>query len=331
MAQAVVVAGRYIELGQSQTDARYYGYAQAALAPWWELADPPSEVLLLRAAIRQSRHEFEPALQDLSRLLEKDPRDAQAWLMQAVILIVRADYLAPGKPARPSRACAGPSLPSAAWAAWRASPVRQRAATNCSCSQRSSQRGPRRPSCCAWRRCSARRQNGWAIRNAPRPISRGLGGLARTTPISWGRTRNFCSTRRARERWSDLLRDETRVDGLLLRLTLAERAIGDPAQDAHIEELQARFAASRQRGDSLHQGEEARFLLHLADQPEAALALAQRIGPCSASHGMRASCWRRPWLRRPAQAARPALDWMAQTGIEDVALTALAQRLAGAS
>ena len=93
MVQAVVVASRYIELGQSQTDARYYGYAQAALAPWWGIADPPSEVLLLRAAIRQSRHEFDPALQDLSRLLEKNPRDAQAWLMQAVILIVRADYL----------------------------------------------------------------------------------------------------------------------------------------------------------------------------------------------------------------------------------------------
>ena len=54
----------------------------------------PPEVLLLRAAIRQSRHEFDPALQDLSRLLEKDPRDPQAWLMQAVIFIVRADYRA---------------------------------------------------------------------------------------------------------------------------------------------------------------------------------------------------------------------------------------------
>ena len=35
-----------------------------------------------------------PALEDLSRLLEKDPRDPQAWLMQAVVLIVRADYQA---------------------------------------------------------------------------------------------------------------------------------------------------------------------------------------------------------------------------------------------
>ncbi|MGI8426117.1 MAG: tetratricopeptide repeat protein, partial [Actinomycetota bacterium] len=94
VARAVAVAGRYIELGQGQSDPRYYGYAQAALAPWWGLTDPPAEVLLLRAAIRQSRHEFDAALQDLSRLLEQDPRDPQAWLMQAVIFIVRADYQA---------------------------------------------------------------------------------------------------------------------------------------------------------------------------------------------------------------------------------------------
>ena len=94
VALAVALAGRYIELGQGQSDPRYYGYAQAALAPWWGLPDPPPEVLFLRAAIRQSRHEFDAALQDLSRLLETDPRDPQAWLMQAVIFIVRADYQA---------------------------------------------------------------------------------------------------------------------------------------------------------------------------------------------------------------------------------------------
>ena len=91
---AVSVAGRYVELGQVQTDPRYYGYAQAALSPWWGLADPPPEVLLLRAAIRQSRHEFDKALEDLAQLLKKDPRNPQAWLMQAVVLIVRADYQA---------------------------------------------------------------------------------------------------------------------------------------------------------------------------------------------------------------------------------------------
>ena len=129
----------------------------------------------------------------------------------------------------------------------------------------------------------------------------------------------------------DLLRDETRVDGLLLRLTLAERAIGDPAQDAHIEELQARFAASRQRGDSLHQGEEARFLLHLADQPQAALTLAQANWAVQREPRDARILLEAALASGDRSAARPALDWMAQTGIEDVALTVLAQRLSGAS
>ena len=326
LAQAVAVAGRYIELGQSQTDPRYYGYAQAALAPWWGLPDPPPEVLLLRAAIRQSRHEFDPALQDLSRLLEKDPRDPQAWLMQAVILIVRADYRAARQAcealARLRRAflafsCMG-SLASLSGQAEGGYGLLVLA-------KEQSARGH------AGRAGApgdvARQDRGTDGRSgsAPRPISRRPGGSAPTMPISSGRTRISSSTRGARERWSALLREETRVDGLLLRLTLAEREIGAPGRDAHIEELRARFAASRQRGDSLHQGEEARFLLHLVDQPQAALTLAQanwavqreprdaRIlleaalaaGEPGPPPGRRSTGWRRPASRTPPCAASP--------------------------
>ncbi|MGH8479844.1 MAG: hypothetical protein ACREXK_09760 [Gammaproteobacteria bacterium] len=75
---AADLAGRYVELGQGQSDPRYYGYAQAALEPWWTLPDPPVDVLLLRAAIHQGRHAFDAAIKDLSRLLAKDPRLAHA-------------------------------------------------------------------------------------------------------------------------------------------------------------------------------------------------------------------------------------------------------------
>ena len=98
-------------------------------------------------------------------------------------------------------------------------------------------------------------------------------------------------------------------------------------RDAHIEELRARFAASRQRGDSLHQGEEARFLLHLADQPQAALTLAQANWAVQREPRDARILLEAALAAGEPEAARPALDWMAQTGIEDVALTALAQRL----
>jgi hypothetical protein len=40
-------------------------------------------------------------------------------------------------------------------------------------------------------------------------------------------------------------------------------------------QLTARFAASRMRGENLHQGDEARFVLFLLKQPRQALRLAQ--------------------------------------------------------
>lgn len=92
MKLAVRLAERYREVGRAEADPRYYGYAQAALRPWWNLEQPPFEVLLLRAILRQARHEFDGALADLTRVLEVQPSNAQAWLTRAVILTVLGKY-----------------------------------------------------------------------------------------------------------------------------------------------------------------------------------------------------------------------------------------------
>jgi tetratricopeptide (TPR) repeat protein len=330
VAQALAVAGRYIELGQSQTDARYYGYAQAALAPWWGLRDPPPEVLLLRAAIRQSRHEFDRALEDLSRLLEKDPRDPQAWLMQAVIFIVRADYRA----AR--QACEALARLRRAFLAF-----------SCMGSLAS---------------LSGRAEGGYGLLVLAKGHSHGATPaervrletlLGKTAERMGDRQRAEVHFQEARQLgphdayllgvYADflldqgragevvaLLREETRVDGLLLRLTLAEREIGAAGTDAHIEELRARFAASRQRGDSLHQGEEARFLLHLVDQPQAALTLAQANWAVQREPRDARILLEAALASAQPEAARPALEMLERTKLEDAALRRLAEQLESA-
>jgi cytochrome c-type biogenesis protein CcmH/NrfG len=331
LASAVAAAGRYVELGQTQADPRYFGYAQAALAPWWGMADPLAEVLLLRAAIRQGRHEFEPALQDLSRLLEQDPRDARAWLMQAVISIVRADY------ATARQACEALAGLRRAFLAF-----------SCLGSVAS---------------LSGLAEGGYglltlakeqSIEAAPAELVRLETLLGKTAERLGDAQRAEAHFAEARRLGSDnayllaayadflldqgradevvaLLRDGSRVDGLLLRLTLAERDTGAPVADAHVEELRARFAASRQRGDSLHQGDEARFLLHLAGEPRAALALAQANWAVQREPRDARILLESALAAGDPPAARPALDWMARTGIEDPALAALARRLADAS
>src|SRR5688500_4602844 len=80
------LATGYVRLGRREADPRYDGYAQAALAPWWNLASPPIPVLLLRATLAQRRHDFAGALADFERVLAQAPRHPQAWLSKATIL-----------------------------------------------------------------------------------------------------------------------------------------------------------------------------------------------------------------------------------------------------
>ena len=59
---SVGLARKYIRLAKQESDPRYYGYAQGALARWWNDPSPPVTVLTPRAMIKQSRHDFEGAL-----------------------------------------------------------------------------------------------------------------------------------------------------------------------------------------------------------------------------------------------------------------------------
>ena len=324
---ALSVAGRYVELGQVQTDPRYYGYAQAALSPWWGLADPPPEVLLLRAAIRQSRHEFDAALQDLSLLLQKQPADPQAWLMQAVIFIVRADYqaaqqaceaLAGLRRAFLAFSCMGSlaSLSGQAQGGYDLLRLAQAQSQNATLGERirlETLLGKTAERLGDWGRAEGH------FREAQRlgPYDAYLLGAYADFLLDQGRAREVVA----------LLREETRVDGLLLRLTLAEREIGAPGKEAHIEELRARFAASRQRGDSLHQGEEARFLLHLVDQPQAALTLAQANWAVQREPRDARILLEAALASAQPEAARPALEMLERTKLEDAALRRLANDL----
>ena len=49
--KAISLSQRYYQLAMADGDPRFIGYAQAALAPWWEMAEPPVAVLVQRAAL----------------------------------------------------------------------------------------------------------------------------------------------------------------------------------------------------------------------------------------------------------------------------------------
>ncbi|MGH8721615.1 MAG: hypothetical protein ACREU4_06500, partial [Burkholderiales bacterium] len=88
---AAALARRYFGLAMADGDPRYVGYAQAALQRWGD-ADAPPGILVARAMLRQYRHDFDGALADLARALQRDPGYAEAHAWRAAIFMVRADY-----------------------------------------------------------------------------------------------------------------------------------------------------------------------------------------------------------------------------------------------
>jgi tetratricopeptide (TPR) repeat protein len=141
--------------------------------------------------------------------------------------------------------------------------------------------------------------------------------------------------------WSDFLLDHgrpaevlpllgkrTRIDPLLLRLALAERALALPGAAGHIADLAARFDAARARGETVHRREEAIFRLDLLHDPAGALALARanwevQREPADARIFLRAALA----AGEPA-AAMPVAQWMHATGLQDLRLESLLAQFA---
>jgi predicted Zn-dependent protease len=117
-----------------------------------------------------------------------------------------------------------------------------------------------------------------------------------------------------------LLGDETRNDGFLLRVALAERALGAPTLAAHVADLRARFAAARLRGDQRHLREESRFTLELLHDAGAALALAQRDWAVQREPEDARVLLAAAAAAGDGAAAEPVRGWIAAHRVEDVRL-----------
>ena len=142
--------------------------------------------------------------------------------------------------------------------------------------------------------------------------------LFRSFLLDYGRAREVVT----------LLKDWTAADPLLLRLALAEQALGLPSAATRLTTLADRYAAAKLRGDNTHEQEESRFRLQMLKEPAAALELARsnwrvQREPRDARVLLEAAL-----AMRDAAAAQPVLDWMARTRIEDAYLRRLAARVA---
>lgn len=270
---AVALADAYYWISRREGDPRYLGYAQAALTRWWKDPDAPTGVLVTRATILQSLHEFTRALENLDRAIQREPDNARAILVRATILTVRGNYENALADCGNLQGVAGDTYVLICIASIDAVTGKAKVADE------------------ALKYWLA------TVANAPQDV-RGwieslLGEIAqRQRDPEAGKHFRAALAADPRDLYTiaaygdwlleqnraaeviPLVEKEQRVDGLLLRLALAQKALGLPEVETTIATLRARFDASRMRGDKVHRREEARFQLMLNNDAEAALRLA---------------------------------------------------------
>ena len=322
---ALDVARRSIDAARATGDPRFLGQAQAALSPWWTAVDPPAPALLLRATLKQSQHDFPGSLADLDRLLATRPADGQALLTRATIFTVLGRYAdAQHDCAKLFRLTSG-LVTTACFAG--ASSLNGDATSAYRGLVQALGRSGETADVRIWAltlaaEIAARRGDALA---ADEHFREALGLDSRDAYLLAAYADFLLDQRRAREIVT-LLAGNTRNDSLLLRLALAEMSVPELRTDflAHRQELSDRFAAAKQRGDTLHQREEARFRLEVENDAAAALALAKdnwKVQREPADLRILAAAAR---ASGDNAARKTVTDWVASTRIEDVVVVALA-------
>jgi tetratricopeptide (TPR) repeat protein len=321
---ALKVAGDEIALGRAEGDPRHYGRAEAALGPWIHEPDPPAPVLLLRATLLQNRHEFDAALTDLDSFIARNPKNAQARLIRATVRQVKGDYAEAADDCRSLGGLAQPVIAATCLAAIDGVTGRADEALV------SLRRGDailardNEPDLLLW----SLTLEGEIAARAGRPdlseasFRRAL-ALGRRDVYLLGAYADFLLDQDRPAEIVAMLRDESRVDPLLLRLAIAERRLGLPEAEAHIRDLAARFDTARRRGDTIHRREEARFQLELMHDPDAALALAVANWSVQREPADARILLEAAGVAGKPGAAAPAATWLHEVGFQDVHIAGL--------
>jgi hypothetical protein len=93
-ATTAAAARQDIAMARQTGETRYWGRAQAVLAPWWDQGTAPTEIAVLQATVQQGRHEFDAARKVLVSALTRAPGHAQGWLNLAALERLSANYQA---------------------------------------------------------------------------------------------------------------------------------------------------------------------------------------------------------------------------------------------
>ena len=264
------LAQRYFDLAMARGDPRYVGYAEAVIARFPEPL--PAGLLLLRGMLRQYRHGFAAALDDFAAALALDPQLAEAHAWRAAIFLVQADYLAAREECMALQALEQTVLYGTCIGLVQAYDGQLAAGYQ---SLQQTLNSSRDPSNRLWLLTRLGEVAAWQGQPA-------LAERHYRAALDIGRDDGYLLAA-----WADFLLDNGRPaevvgeltswessDTLLLRLAEAAALLKSADAARLARTLDERFAAARQRGDSTHRAEEARYALHLRHDAQEALRLA---------------------------------------------------------
>jgi Tfp pilus assembly protein PilF len=327
LATAMLLASRQLAMGVAEADPRFIGYARGTLTRWWQndTATPPLRIL--RARILQAQHDFAPAAADLRAALRDAPDAAQALLVLASVDEVTGD-LTEAKDACARFAVLRPGLAAAACAASIGSLSGAARASETALADAIEQYPTADWNERLWAytilgEIAARRDDASAERYFQQALALNRRDVYALTVyadylLDLGRAAEVLR----------LLQGLERVDALYLRLTLAAQASGDSRFPAYRDDVAARYEAARRQGDTLHLRDASRYALEIEHDGIKALALArQNWSVHKTPYDARALLAAAITCHDPA-AAKPVIDWVAATGLEDRAIERLAQGLA---
>lgn len=269
------VAAELLSIGNQQGDPRFYGYARAALKPWWQATTADASILRLRAKLKEKDHLYDEALADLQLLVEQDPRNVQAWVEIANIHRVLGQYDEALRACETLSKIAGPertllcripiqAVTGEAEQAYKSLEITSRAAKK------------QWPAAVQW------------VLTMQAKIARALGrdeaaerhlreGLA-NDPTDFYMIREYADFLLDHDRDEEALsltREHTNDNGILLRAAIAARRCNEQElANSWQNQLENRFEEIRLRGNQPHGRFESRYYLELKDDSQQALTIA---------------------------------------------------------
>jgi tetratricopeptide (TPR) repeat protein len=322
---AVPLAQFYITRARATGDLRYLGYAQAVIAPWLTQAPVRAGVLVLDATILQSRHDFTTALAELDRALRIDPNNPQAWLTRATVLRVLGRYDEAFDACKRLGVKADPTITQLCNQSVLALTGHLQSAYAATESL-SLQLVPNEVR--AWRLCELgemAERLGDDLK-AEDWLREGL----KIAPDDFYLRSAYADLLLRHGRAADtleLLAGHESMEPMLLRIALAEQMLRDARLTDSTALLSNAFDLEEQRGEAVHRREQARFLLDIAHQPDAALLAAQANWRVQREPDDALILLRCAQAAHHPEAAAPALLFIEVNRTEDVALSHFRQAL----